>query len=76
MMFLGTFVSATMASDAATSIGKFVPSYYVTDMLTHLFLRGADVTSYAVMADLAVIIATAVVVLILGVFIFKRYGNR
>jgi len=76
MMFLGTFVSATMASDTGAAIGRLVPSYYVTDMLTHLFLRGADVTSYAVMADLAVIIVTAVVVLILGVFIFKRYGNR
>ncbi len=75
-MFLGSFVSATIQSDSAATIGRFVPSYYVTDMLTHLFLRGADVTSSAVMTNLVVIIVTAVVVLVLGVFIFQRYGNR
>jgi ABC-2 type transport system permease protein len=75
-MFLGTFVSATMASEGANTIGQLVPSYYVTDMLTHLFLRGAPVFSYAVLTDLAVIIVTSVVVLVVGVYIFQKYGNR
>ena len=75
-MFLGTFVSATMASEGANAIGRLVPSYYVTEMLTHLFLRGAPVLSYAVLSNLAVIAFTSIVVLILGVVIFQRYGNR
>ncbi|MCK5414995.1 MAG: hypothetical protein KAJ35_06415, partial [Thermoplasmata archaeon] len=75
-MFLGTFVSATMASEGANAIGRLVPSYYVTEMLTHLFLRGAPVLSYAVLSNLAVITVTSIVVLILGVVIFQRYGNR
>ena len=39
-MFLGTFVGASL-SGAAQIAGKVVPSYYVTDALTSVFLRGA-----------------------------------
>jgi hypothetical protein len=38
-MFLGTFVGFAM-SPSAQAAGRFVPSYYVTDALTSLLLRG------------------------------------
>jgi len=53
-LFLGTFVGASLSSGAQVA-GKFVPSYYVTDALTSLFLRGASVASLTVLLDLAAV---------------------
>jgi len=74
-MFLGTFVGYAL-SPAAQAAGKFVPSYYVTDALTSLLLRGAPVSSPAVLLDLAVVIASSLAVMSAGVLLFGRYGNR
>lgn len=73
-MFLGTFVSAGFSSTAQAA-GRVVPSYYVTDALTSLLLRGAPVTSPTVLLDLAVVVVCSVVVLVLGVLLFEKYGN-
>lgn len=73
-MFLGTFVSAGLSS-AAQTVGKVVPSYYVTDALTSLLIRGAPVTSPSIVLDFVVIVVCSVVVLGLGVLLFERYGN-
>jgi ABC-2 type transport system permease protein len=73
-MFLGTFVSVGLSS-IAQAIGKFVPSYYVTDALTSLLLRGAPFASSTVLLDFAVVIIWSVVVLALGVFLFEKYGD-
>ena len=55
-LFLGTFVGASLSGGAQIA-GKFVPSYYVTDALTSLFLRGAALRSVTVLLDLAVVSA-------------------
>jgi len=73
-MFLGTFVGASLSA-SAQSISKFVPSYYVTDALTSLFLRGAPLGSSSVLLDLAVTIACSTAVLMIGVVLFKKYGK-
>jgi ABC-2 type transport system permease protein len=73
-MFLGTFVGASLSSSAQL-VGKFVPSYYVTDALTSLFLRGAPLASPSVMYDLVVTLACSASVLMIGVFLFKKYGK-
>lgn len=73
-MFLGTFVSAGFSSTAQTA-GRVVPSYYVTDALTSLLLRGAPVSSPTVLLDLAVVVVCSIVVLVLGVLLFEKYGN-
>ncbi len=73
-MFLGTFVSVGL-SRIAQSIGKFVPSYYVTDALTSLFLRGAPVMSSTVVLDFVVVVVYSGIVLVLGVLLFEKYGN-
>jgi ABC-type multidrug transport system permease subunit len=69
-MFLGSFVPAP------ESVSRFVPSYYVTETLTSVFLRGAEVTSFAVLSNLAVLAAFGFVVVGLGVTLFNRYGRK
>ncbi len=74
-MFLGTFASL-MASSLTAAVGRYVPAYYVTDALTDLFLRGAPVTSPGVLLDLGILAVVSVVTLLVGVALFRRYGNR
>ena len=73
-MFLGTFVSAGLSS-TAQSISKFVPSYYVTDALTSLFLRGAPVSSPTILLDLAMVSVISIAALLLGILLFRKYGK-
>jgi len=73
-MFLGTFVGAALSS-TAQSISRFVPSYYVTDALTSLFLRGAPVSSPTILLDLAVVSACSIAALLTGILLFRKYGK-
>ncbi|MGA1974783.1 MAG: ABC transporter permease [Conexivisphaerales archaeon] len=73
-MFLGTFVSAN-ASGAMATVGRFVPSYYVTDALTSLFLRGASPTSIAVLTDLGIVAGVSVATLLAGIWLYQKYGG-
>lgn len=71
-MFLGTFVGASL-SGAAQIAGKAVPSYYVTDALTSVFLRGASIVSGAVLLDLAVVCCSCVGILAVGIVLYGKY---
>jgi ABC-type Na+ efflux pump permease subunit len=71
-LFLGTFVGASLSSGAQIA-GKFVPSYYVTDALTSLFLRGADIISQTVLLDLAIISVSCVTILAIGIVLYAKY---
>ncbi len=71
-MFLGTFVGASL-SGAAQAAGKFVPSYYVTDAITSVFLRGASLTSITVLLDLAVVCVSCVGILAVGIVLYAKY---
>ncbi len=73
-LFLGTFVGAAL-STGVQAAGRFVPAYYVTDALTSLFTRGATATSQAVMTDLAMVSATSLAILSIGVLLFRRFGK-
>ena len=73
-MFLGTFVGSALSA-TAQSVGKFVPSYYVTDALTSLFLRGAPVSSPAILIDLMVVSAISIVALLAAILLFRKYGK-
>lgn len=73
-MFFGTFVGIALSLIAQTA-GKFVPSYYVTDALTSLFLRGAPISSSVVLIDLLVVSVTSVTVLLIGILLFKKHGK-
>ncbi len=70
-MFLGTFVGASLSSAAQTA-GQFVPSYYVTDALTSLFLRGASITSQAIIFDLAILSVSCIAILAAGIALYSK----
>ena len=73
-LFLGTFVGASLSSGAQIA-GKFVPSYYVTDALTTLFLRASPISSLSVLFDLVMVSAFSVAILVVGVVLFRKYGK-
>ena len=73
-LFLGTFVGTALSS-TAQSAGRFIPAYYVTDALTSLWTRGASVTSATVLTDLVVVSAASVIILLVGVQVFKRLSR-
>ena len=68
-MFLGTFVPAYK------EFARFVPSYYVTDALTSLLLRGAPATSQTVIMDLTVVSIVSLIVVITGIVVYQRFGR-
>ncbi len=70
-LFLGTFVGASLSS-AAQIAGKFVPSYYVTDALTSLFLRGAAIASPTILLDLAIISLSCIAILAIGILLYAK----
>lgn len=71
-LFLGTFVGASLSSGAQIA-GKFVPSYYVTDALTSLFLRGASITSMTILLDTAIISVFCIAILAIGIILYEKY---
>jgi ABC-type multidrug transport system permease subunit len=71
-LFLGTFVGASLSSSAQVA-GKFMPSYYVTNALTSLFLRSASVTSFTVLLDLAIVSVSCVAILAVGIVLYAKY---
>jgi ABC-2 type transport system permease protein len=74
-LFLGTFVGSAL-SGTAQAAGRFVPAYYVTDALTSLFTRGAAVASQTVLTDLGIVSTSSVIILLVGIQVFKRFGSR
>ncbi len=74
-MFLGTFVGS-MLSDSVKTISQFIPSYYVTDALTSIYVRGASITSQTVLVDTLAVCLISLAVLIVGILLFRRYGGR
>ncbi len=72
-MFLGTFMPL---GGGAEAIARFMPSNYVTEALTTLFLRGAPATTLSIWYNLGIVSIIGVVVLLFGVILFRRYGTR
>ena len=71
-LFLGTFVGASLSASAQVA-GRFVPSYYVTDALTSLFLRGAAITSPLVLLDIAILSIFSIAILVIGIILYAKY---
>ena len=74
-LFLGTFVGSALSSTAQAA-GRFLPAYYVTDALTSLWTRGAAVTSTTVLTDLAAVLVSSMLILLIGIRVFERFGKR
>jgi len=71
-LFLGTFVGASLSASAQLA-GRFVPSYYVTDALTSLFLRGATITSPLLLLDIVTLCMFSIAVLAIGIVLYAKY---
>jgi len=69
-MFFGTFIPIT---DTTRQIAMFMPSYYVLDALTLIF--GGDWTNPSILLDVGVISIVSVVIVIIGILLFEKYGN-
>lgn len=73
LMFLGTFVF--VGTSSVQVVSQFMPSYYVTDAMTSLLLRGAAPSSPSILLDFAVISVISLVVLLIGILLFRKYGR-
>jgi ABC-2 type transport system permease protein len=71
-LFLGTFVGASLSGGAQIA-GKFIPSYYVTNALTSLFLRGAAITSATILLDLTIVSFSCAAILAVGILLYAKY---
>jgi len=72
-MFFGTFMPLGGATEM---IGKFMPSKYITDALTTLFLRGAPITTPVIWINLAIVSVVGFLLVAVGIILFERYGSR
>lgn len=70
-MFFGTFIEVT---DVTRGIAAFLPSYYVTDAITTIFNGGSPFAA-GVLMQLGIIAVMSVVIVILGISLFKKYGK-
>ena len=70
LMFLGTFVPAP------EYISRLVPTWYVTDALTSIFIRGAPVTSPTIISDLLTVVGVSTIIILVGVLAFRRFGKN
>jgi ABC-type Na+ efflux pump permease subunit len=71
-LFLGTFVGASLSGGAEIA-GKFVPSHYVTDALTTIFIRNATIASPTILIDFAVVCISCVAILAVGILLYSKY---
>jgi ABC-2 type transport system permease protein len=72
-MFFGTFMPLGGATEV---IAKFMPSKYITDALTTLFLRGAPVTSTIIWVNFAIVSVVGVLLIMVGIALFEKFGSR
>ena len=72
-MFFGTFMPLCGPTEV---ISKFVPSKYVTDALTTLFLRGAPITTPIIWTNLAIVSVVGLLLIVVGIVLFERVGSR
>lgn len=69
-MMLGSFIPGI-----PERISRLVPSYYLTQTLTNVFIRGAYANSYTTLQSLAVLCVYSFIVITLGIVLFNRKGG-
>lgn len=70
-MFLGTFIPVTATTEP---IAMFMPSYYATKALSAIF--SGDLANSWVITGFAFITIVSLLIITIGVFLFKKYGNK
>ncbi len=71
-MFFGTFIPIT---DTTRFIAMALPSYYATDAISSIY-SGASLLSNNILIDFAFISVVSIVIVIIGILLFKKYGNK
>ena len=66
-MMLGSFIPGI-----PENLSKLVPSYYVTQTLTNVFIRGLSATSASSVLNLGVLSVYSLVVIVLGIVLYNR----
>ncbi|MHA1486857.1 MAG: hypothetical protein ACTSSC_06765, partial [Promethearchaeota archaeon] len=70
-MFFATFIALT---ETTKIIGAFLPRYYVTDAITTIFAGGSPF-AVGILMQLGMIVLISVIIVLLGIFLFKKYGK-
>jgi len=70
-MFLGTFIPATATTKP---IAMFMPSYHATQALTAIF--NGDLANPLVLSGFIFITIVSLIIITIGVFLFKKFGNQ
>ena len=70
-MMLGSFIPGI-----PESLSKMVPTYYVTQTLTNIFLRGAEVTSTSNIQTLSTLGIYSILVIVIGIALYNQYGKE
>lgn len=70
-MFLGTFIPVTATTEP---IAMFMPSYYATKALSAIF--SGDLANSWVATGFTFITIVSLLIIAIGVFLFKKYGNK
>ncbi len=70
-MFFGTFI---ILPEGIRIISAFLPSYYVTDAITVIF-GGGSPFAVGILIQLGIIALMGLVIVILGIFLFRKYGK-
>ncbi len=70
-MFFGTFI---IMPEGVRIISAFLPSYYVTGAITTIF-NGGSPFAVGILMQLGIIALMSIVIIILGIFLFKKYGK-
>lgn len=70
-LFLGTFIAYSL-SPGARLVSEFVPSYYVTDALTTIFLRNAPLMSTTIVYDLLIVSLSSIAILFIGIYLYGK----
>lgn len=71
-MFFGTFIEPVGVTEG---IAAFLPSHYVTNAIKTLF-KGASPFAVEILVQLGIIVLMTIVIVILGIFLFKKYGKK
>jgi ABC-2 type transport system permease protein len=71
-MFFGTFIPIT---DTTRIIAIILPSRHMTDAIDAIY-RGVSVLSSQILINFAYISIVSILIVLIGVFVFKKYGNK
>jgi len=71
-MFFGTFIPMTETTEA---IAMFLPSHYATNSV-EMLISGTTLTEITIWINFAILAIISIVIVIFGIELFKKFGNK